>query len=202
MTLGLPRRQGIFDWGLAEVINSIEAYRRGVPTAPLKGFGCRRRGRGLVSEVFIVSQWLEGHVDGVEWLRQPGVDVEEFVLGAFDLIRVMHEKEVHHLDLWAANIMVDPHGGTYRAIDLENCYLGKTDFLAETLGFQFGFLYFRGLHSLLDEAHYDALVEQALSAYADIDRKRFQVVYQPCKHRHVGRKERGCIPQYGILPSD
>lgn len=203
VTFGQQRRQGGFDWAVQEVINSVEAYRRGVPTPPLKGFGCRYGSRRLVSEVFMVSEWLEGHVDGLTWLRRPNVDGEAFLRSIFALIQLMHDREVRHLDLWVANVMLDPQNPEApKVIDLENCYIGRTDFLAETLGFQFGFLFRREVHAKLDEARYDALVEQALNAYDGLDRERFRRVYEVSKRQHIGRKERSLIPRRGLLVVD
>lgn len=200
VTLGKPRRKGGFDWPIAELINTSEACRLGLPLPLLKGFGYRRKGLGLIEEVFLVSECLEGYVNGVEWLQQNGADVEIFLADAFNLLRELHDKEVFHLDLWAENFMVHPQAPRkLQVIDLENCHIGPAPYLAEVLSFQFGFLYQRCVKDYLDEVRYDQLVAGALSAYPAIDRQRFEEFFQVCKHAIVGRKERREILLRGVL---
>ncbi|HLD65077.1 MAG TPA: lipopolysaccharide kinase InaA family protein [Pseudomonas sp.] len=200
MTLGKARRKGGLDWPIAELINTSEAYRRGLAMPRLKGFGYRRVGHGLVTEIFLVSECLDGCLNGVEWLKRPEAEVETFLLDAFDLMRQQHEQQVFHLDLWVENLMLSPQNPrSLKVIDLENCHIGKATHFAETLGFQFGFLYQRCVLNYIDEARYDQLVNDALLAYPGLDRQRFDTFFHACKHVIVGRKERREILLRGVL---
>lgn len=199
-TLGLRRRDGGHIWPVAELLNSVEAFRRGAPVPRVVGFGYRRRGVRLVRELFLVSEMLDGHVNGLDWLQTPGADVEALLRQSFVLFRQLHEQEIFHLDLWLANIMLDPAcPERLKVVDLENCHIGATPFLAEALGFQFGFFYFRFVHQHIDEERYDQLVDDALQAYGDIDRERFARIYQAIKHRPINRKKRRGLVLQGRL---
>lgn len=203
VTLGRQRRRGGFDWLVAEFLNSVEARMRGVPMPRVKGIGYRRASSGLIKEVFLVSELLDGYVDGLEWLRRPGTDREVFLRRAFALMRLLYEKEVHHLDLWVGNLMVAVHEPqVLKVIDLENCYIGPTAYPEELLGFQFGFLYWRYVRDMVEESRYDALVQEALEAYGPLDEERFRRVYQVCKHQLTRRKVRHRLLHEGVLILD
>src|SRR5690606_228496 len=107
-TLGLRRRDGAHIWPVAELLNTVDAFHRGAPVPRVLGFGYRRRGVSLVRELFLVSEMLDGHVNGQDWLRGGEADVEAFVRSCFGLFHELHERQVFHLDLWLANIMLDP----------------------------------------------------------------------------------------------
>lgn len=200
VTLGMQRRGIGYDWPVAELINTLEAARLGAPVAGVKGFGYRRRGRRLVRELFLVSEMLDGYVNGLQWLEQPGSDVESFMVDAFGLILQLHGLGIHHLDLWAANIMLNPaRPHELRVVDLENCFIGPIDHAAEALGFQFGFLYFRFVKQFIDEARYDQLVEQAMTAHPGIDAQGFQAAYTLYKHKAISRKKRRALIIHGHL---
>src|SRR6218665_1457049 len=163
VTLGLQRRAGGYDWPIAELMNSVGAYRQGAPVPRLKGFGYLRRGRRLVRELFLISEVLDEHIDGKQWLGQPDMQIEPFLHAAFGLLGNLHAMQVCHLDLWAGNIMFNPaRPSVMKAVDLENCYIGRPVYLAELLGFQFGFLYLRLIKEHIGEARYDQLVAEAL----------------------------------------
>lgn len=191
VTLGLQRRAGGYDWPIAELMNTVGAHRLGAPVPRLKGFGYLRRGRRLARELFLISEMLDEHVDGKHWLGLPDQPIEPFLHGAFDLLHDLHAMQVCHLDLWAGNIMLDPARlGAMKAVDLENCYIGRPVHLAELLGFQFGFLYLRLVKDHIEEAHYDLLVAEALYRYPGLDQAKFHEVYAQCKHRQISRKKR------------
>lgn len=199
-TFGLQRRGTGYIWPVAELINSIEAYRLGAPVPRVIGFGYRRRGVRLVRELFMVSEMLDGHVDGLQWLKEPGIEIEPFLRRVFALFRRLHELQIFHLDLWAANVMFDPaRDDELRVVDLENCYIGTVPCFAEALGFQFGFFYFRFVRQYIDEARYDRLVSEALAAYPQIDTQRFASIYGASKSRHISRKKRRAIILHGTL---
>lgn len=191
VTLGMQRRVGGYDWPIAELINSASAWRQGAPVPRLRGFGYRRNGVRPVRELFLISDMLDGYVDGKFWLSQPQMQIEPFLQGAFALIRELHEKLVCHLDLWAGNVMLDPQRlAAMKVVDLENCYIGHPPYWSEALGFQFAFLYLRLVQDHIDEALYDHLVHAALSEYPGIDRVAFERVYSLCKHQQISRKKR------------
>lgn len=200
VTYGLQRRAGGYDWPVAELMNTVEAFQRGVPVPRLRGFGYRRRGARMVKELFLISDMLDGYVDGRQWLSHPHLQIDPFLRSAFALFRDMHDKQVSHLDLWVGNIMLHPQNpGELKVVDLENCYIGQPVHFPEVLGFQLGFLYFRMVKQYITEARYDQLVEEALQAYPDIDRQRFECVYQLCKHHQTSRKGRRKLLLNGTL---
>ncbi len=199
-TFGMQRSDGGHTWLVEELRNSVEAFRRGAPVPQVAGFGYQRRGRRLVREFFLVSEMLDGHVNGMEWIRRPGIDIESFLQSCFSLFKHLHDREIFHLDLWLANIMVDPaNPDQLRVVDLENCHIGAAPRYAETLGFQFGFFYFRFVREYLTEARYDELVSTALQAYGDIDGECFSRVYELAKHRPTCRKKRRLLISQGKL---
>lgn len=200
VTLGLQRRNIGYDWPVAELINTLEAARRGAPVAGVRGFGYRRRGRRLVRELFLVSEMLDGYVNGLHWLEQPGTCVATFLVDVFGLLLHLHGLGIHHLDLWAANIMLDPaQPGDLQVVDLENCFIGETAYAPEALGFQFGFFYFRFIKQFIDEARYDQLVSEVLAAHPGIDAPRFQAAYALYKHNTISRKKRRALIIHGRL---
>lgn len=199
-TFGVQRRGTGHIWPVAELINSIEASRRGAPVPRVMGFGYQRRGLRLVRELFLLSELLDSHVNGLHWLQEANGDIEPFLHNVFALFLQLHEREIFHLDLWAANVMLDPaHGGDLRVVDLENCYIGAMPYFSEALGFQFGFFYFRFVKQHISEARYDQLVAQALTAYEGLDRQRFDAIYSACKHRQISRKKRRLLILQGVL---
>ncbi len=199
-TFGVQRRGSGHIWPVAELINTIEASRRGAPVPRVMGFGYQRRGLRLVRELFLVSELLDSHVNGLHWLEEAGGDIESFLPKVFALFRQLHEREIFHLDLWAANIMLNPEdGGDLRVVDLENCYIGKLPYFPEALGFQFAFFYFRFVKQHISEERYDQLVAEALAAYEGLDMQRFDGVYSTCKHRQTSRKKRRSLILQGVL---
>ena len=199
-TLGLRRSDGGQMWLIEELRNSVEAFRRGAPVPKVTAFGYQRRGRRLIREFFLVSEMLEGHVDGMEWLRTPGVDIEQLLRSCFALFKQLHDRDIFHLDLWLANMMLDPrHPAQLYAVDLENCHIGATRYFSEVLAFQFGFLFFRFLHEHITEARYDELVADALAAYRNIDEKRFSQIYEVVKRKPISRKKRKLLVLQGVL---
>jgi hypothetical protein len=201
VTFGWRRRGGHYDWPVAELLNNLSASSQDSPTPKLRGFGIRRNSFGLVHEFYLITEALAGYQDARHALAQGQVEVATVVESIFNLMAELHSKNVHHLDLWCANIMLDPQGqAQIKAIDLENCYIGATDHLTQVLAFQFGFLYFEGLKHYLSEAEYDDLVEQALEYFTHVDRAVFAPIYATCKRRHISRKGRIKLLKYGQLP--
>lgn len=200
-TFGLQRSEGGYTWLVEELRNSIEAFRRGAPVPKVAGFGYQRRGRRLVQEFFLVSEMLEGHVNGMEWIQRPGIDIESFLLNCFSLFKQLHDREIFHLDLWLANIMVDPTKPDHqlRVVDLENCHIGAAPRYSETLGFQFGFFFFRFVRDYISEARYDELVTAALQAYGEVDEACFAHIYELAKRKPTCRKKRRLLISQGKL---
>lgn len=188
------------DWVIEELINTAEAHKRGAPVAPLVGFGYSKDRLGLMDDFFIITGLLEGYTDGWLWISTRPNQVETLIASAFELLHSLHQQGISHMDLWAANVMIPEHApGPAKAIDLENCFCRPTDFLSETLGFQFGFFYRREIYRFITEAHYDQLVDAALARYPGIDRERFNHCYQISKHEDVGRKSRRAVFLEGKL---
>lgn len=201
VTFGWRRRSGQYDWPVAELLNNLGAHNQGSPTPKLRGFGFRRSSLGLVHEFYLITEALAGYQDARHALASGEVDVLKAVESIFNLMVELHSKNVHHLDLWCANIMLDPQGqAQIKAIDLENCYVGATEHLSQVLAFQFGFLYYEGLKAYLSEEEYDELVKQALGYFSHIDLAVFMPIYSICKHRHISRKGRIKLLKRGHLP--
>ncbi|WP_433736494.1 lipopolysaccharide kinase InaA family protein [Pseudomonas putida] len=191
VTLGKPQRNGRFDWPLEELMNTLEAQRRGVQMPPLQGFGYTRDRLGLTQEYFILTRLLEDYIDGVQWLKRHPEHVETFILKAFELLGSLSRKDITHMDFWIGNIMVPKSTKKpLKAIDFENCFAGSTPHFSETLGFQLGFFYRREIYKFITEADYDRLVDEYLGQFCSLSRNKFDQVYRASKHEHVGRKQR------------
>ncbi|MGJ7518484.1 hypothetical protein ACSFE6_29610 [Pseudomonas baetica] len=191
VTLGKPQRNGRFDWPLEELMNTLEAQRRGVQMPPLQGFGYTRDRLGLTQEYFILTRLLEDYVDGVKWLKRNPENVGTFILKAFELLSSLSRKNITHMDFWIGNIMIPKSTHKpLKAIDFENCFAGSTAHLSETLGFQLGFFYRREIYKFITEADYDRLVDGYIGQFTGISRDKFDQVYLASKHEHVGRKQR------------
>ncbi|MGH8380624.1 lipopolysaccharide kinase InaA family protein [Pseudomonas sp.] len=202
VAFGSVKRQDLNDWVIEELVNTAEAHKRGARVAPLIGFGYSRGRLGLMDDFFIITELFTGHTDGWQWVNANPKQVETLIASAFELLRSLHQQGISHMDLWAANVMVpDEFPGPAKAIDLENCFCRPTAFINETLGFQFGYFYFRGIYRFITEARYDELVDAALTHYPDVDRERFKHCYQLSKHEHVGRKDRRAVFLEGKLKS-
>ncbi|HDS1693704.1 TPA: hypothetical protein QEM72_004284 [Pseudomonas putida] len=196
---GRAKRNGTYDWPLEELLNTREARRRGAPVPDLVGYGYSRSKLGLVQDFFLITRLLTGHVDGFKKVRNAPDSLERVIRASFELLHTLHSLGITHMDLWAANVML-PEQGSAQAIDMENCFFTPTDYLAETLGFQFGFFYFREIYRYVTEAAYDAQVAQALVRYfPDVDRDSFARVYEIAKHEEIGRMKRREIFQNGAI---
>lgn len=191
VTLGRAKSNGMYDWPVEEVLNTVVAYRRGAPTTPLAGFGYSKSPLGITQEYFILTELLNEHVDGITWVESAPDQIETFIRLAFRLLRSLHEKQITHMDFWANNVMVNTAPEhTPLAIDLENCFPGTSQFFSETLAFQFGFFYQRDIYRFITEAHYDQLVTAELATYQTIDHEAFEKIYRLSKHEKIGRKDR------------
>lgn len=193
----------MFDWPIEELINTTKAHRRGANVPGVVGYGYTRSRLGLMNDFVIITELLQGYTDGYQWMLAKPEDVERVIGAAFELLFSLNSSGIYHMDLWAANVMMCDAGvGATFAIDLENCFARETAFLSETLGFQFGFFYLREINQLIEEIRYDALVEQAIRRYNNVDGDCFAKAYEHCKHQHVGRKERREVFLRGrVIPS-
>lgn len=190
VTLGRQTSDGRYDWAVEELHNTLAASERGLPSPSVVGFGYIRRGLGLVDETLLLIELLDGYVDGQDWLEKNPDRVQWFVEHALVLLQHSNAKGIYHMDFSALNIMLNESAEEpLKVIDMENCFVGSTDYPTETLAFQMGFMYRRGLYKFITEADYDRLVYQALDT-AQVDRERFEALYGVCKHEVVGRKER------------
>lgn len=191
VTFGKPQRNGRFDWPLEELINTLEAQRRGVQMPPLQGFGYTKDRLGLTQEYFIITRLLDDHIDGVQWLKRNPENVETFILDAFELLSSLSHKNITHMDFWAGNIMIPQTPRTpLKAIDFENCFASQTNHQSETLGFQLGYFYRRDIYKFITEAAYDRLVDEYIRQIPGISKKKLNEVYLTSKHEYVGRKQR------------
>ncbi|WP_236410172.1 lipopolysaccharide kinase InaA family protein [Pseudomonas sp. S31] len=199
---GNPKRNGMYDWSLEELINTREAARRGAPVPKLEGFGYRRSKLGLIEDVFLITELLTDHVDGLTKVRAEPEAIHQVIEATFELLHALHSQGITHMDLWAANVML-PKSGKAQAIDLENSFSEATDYLNETLGFQFGFFYYREIYRYITEADYDAAVERGLAKwFPEVRRADFDRVYGAAKHEKIGRLERRAIFTHGIVESE
>ncbi|AEJ12028.1 MULTISPECIES: lipopolysaccharide kinase InaA family protein [Pseudomonas] len=198
---GRPKRNGLYDWSLEELINTHEASRRGARVPRLVGYGYSRSKFGLMQDFFLITELLGEHEDGLARIRNAPEAVHEVMAATFELLFDLHCLGITHMDLWAANVMM-PKQGKAKAIDLENSFSEPSNFFSETLGFQFGFFYFREIYRYITEADFDAAVECALAKYfPDVERSAFDRVYALAKHEDVGRLKRRKIFTHGVLKS-
>ncbi|MBF8669029.1 hypothetical protein IR012_01575 [Pseudomonas putida] len=201
MQRGRPKRNGMYDWSLEELINTREASRRGARVPRLVGYGYSRSRFGLMQDFFLITELLSGHEDGLARIRRAPEAVPQVIEAAFELLHALHCRGITHMDLWAANVML-PQQGKAQAIDLENSFSEPSNFFSETLGFQFGFFYYREIYRYITEADYDAAVECALAEYfPDVQRAAFNRVYALAKHEEIGRLKRREIFTRGVLES-
>ncbi|MGE8439402.1 MAG: hypothetical protein ACN6P2_22965 [Pseudomonas palmensis] len=199
-TRGTRKRCGMFDWPIEELINTAEAHRRGASVPGVVGYGYTRSRLGLMNDFVIITELLQNYTDGYQWMLAKPEEVERVIGAAFELLLSLNSSGIYHMDLWAANVMMCNDGvGATHAIDLENCFVQETEFLSETMGFQFGFFYLREVNGVVDEARYDELVNKALVAHTGVDKKRFTEVFQVAKHSHLGRKERRDVFARGLV---
>lgn len=187
---GSPKRNGMYDWSLEELINTREAALRGAPVPKLKDFGYRRSKLGLIQDVFLITEFLADHVDGLTLVREQPQAVHRVIEAAFELLHALHGQGITHMDLWAANVMLSEKGEA-QAIDLENSFSEPSQYLGEILGFQFGFFYRREIYRYITEADYDVVVERARAKYfSDVAPGNFEWIYELAKHEDIGRLER------------
>lgn len=199
-TLGIRRRSGLYDWALEELNNHTEAQKRTHLVPKLLGYGLIRQ-RWLVEEIFLNYEHLADWEDGYEWLCRNPSQVHQLTEAGIKLILQLNQKGIHHLDLWAGNMMLREDDLTnLKAIDLENCFIGDNPHASETLGFQLAFFYQHMLSGFISETLYDRLVEQQIAASMDLQRNRFDVFYSHFKHHGADRKERHRIPKTGLWP--
>ncbi|MBD8202654.1 lipopolysaccharide kinase InaA family protein [Pseudomonas viridiflava] len=190
VTLGRQTADGRYDWAVEELHNTLAASQRGIPSPSIIGFGYIRRGLGLVQETLLLTELLDGYCDGQDWLEQHPQRVQWFVEHALELLQRSNAKGIYHMDFSALNIMLDENNAEpMKVIDMENCFVGPTPYSAETLAFQTGFLYRRGLYKFITEADYDSLVHR-MTQCDDVEMSRFEALYDVCKHENIGRKER------------
>lgn len=200
VTLGRPKRSGRFDWPLEELMNTLIAAQRGMKTAQVVGFGMVKPRFGIVREFVLLTEYLDGHVNGLQWLRKHPQRTAEFISGCMNLLMDMHSRNLIHLDLWVANIMVpEAAEGAMRVIDMENVFTYPSRFNAQTLGLQLGFLYRKELSQFIDEASYDALVAGFLQQRPEVDAATFEPIYRACKHMALSHKTRRRIFLEGEL---
>lgn len=204
MTFGLKRRRGGLDWPIAELINSCEVSARSGGIPELLGFGYRLSAFGLVDEVYLLFNLLDGYVNGIEWLdRIKGnpADMESFLSNCIHLVASLHQRDIYHLDPWLENIMVHPdRPGELIPIDVENCFIGKPDAPFVVAGFQFGYMFQRGPMRLFSEERFDEMVRDVLKTYPAFEESHMEP-YTQCKRSWLGRKQRQLTP-YGVIKPD
>ena len=198
VTLNLRRRSGRWDWPIAELRNSRRANSI-TPLAPkLLGFSKIRNASGIVSEVVLIHQDLEGHINGAQWAKRYPHELTRLVPRLLNCITELNSMGIHHLDLWLGNFMLtDNPEPEVRVIDFENCFFKKTDYLPETLGYQLGLLYEYELHKYIDEETYDKFIHNHASQLSEEESNRFHVFFAYYKKHGAGRKERHLIPRSG-----
>ncbi|EJN32785.1 Lipopolysaccharide kinase (Kdo/WaaP) family [Pseudomonas sp. GM78] len=166
----------------------------------LMGYGFKKSRLGIIEEFFIITRLLDQHIDGLQWLERNPDEVDTLIKKSFAALGALHERRITHMDLWAANLMLDEQSSQpAKAIDLENCFHTPPQYPSETLGFQFGFLYHREIYRFITEARYDELAAKAIEAYKHLDPEKFKTFYQAGKHEKIGRKERRRIFLEGVL---
>jgi hypothetical protein len=193
LALGTQHRYGGFDWPLEEVLNTIVANQKNIPSPKIHGYGFIFNKFGFVEEIFLVFDFLDGYITGPHYAQSVGI--RPLVLRIMDLTCVMLKKGIVHMDFSGWNIMIPKNKDLLNAkvIDFEKCYIGNTDYIPEILGRHFGRIYrINANHeNFFDEADYDELVKKMVSDYGGVDYERFLRVYMIAKRRHSGRQDAG-----------
>lgn len=198
--LGRPKRSGRFDWPLEELMNTVTAAELGIDGARVYGFGLIKPKFGIVREFVLLTEFLDEHINGLQWLEKYPERACEFIERCLLLVASMNSKGFTHMDLWVANIMV-PQGQdlVLKVIDMENVFTRQSAFGSETLGLQLGFLYRKDLHRFIDEAQYDRLVSNFLLSCADVDAAAFERTYSASKHMKLSHRKRRRVFLEGVL---
>jgi hypothetical protein len=198
--LGRRKRSGRFDWPVEELLNTVIAAERGIGSARVIGFGMVKPRLGVIREFVLLTEFLDGHLNGLQWLEKHPEGADQFVKKCMDVIVGMNRSGFTHLDLWIANIMVpDEHEKALRIIDMENVFTRESAFHSETLGFQLGFLYRKDLHRYMCESRYDSMVSEFLREQADVDEAAFERIYTPSKQQKFSHRTRRKIFLQGKL---
>lgn len=200
IAFGRPKRSGRYDWPVEELLNSYIAAERGAETARVVAFGVVTARFGVVQDYVFLTEFLDDHLNGLQWLERNPERAPDLVKACMKLIMDMHGLRLTHLDLWIANVMVPEQTlNSLRVIDLENVFTRQSDFNADTLGFQLGFLYRKELYRFIDEQAYDGLVAEFLAEQSHVDRAAFQRTYSVSKHNKLSHKRRRSIFLEGKL---
>lgn len=198
--LGRRKRSGRFDWPLEELLNTFVAAELGINGVKVIGFGMVKPKFGIVRDFVLLTEFLEQHLNGLQWLERHPENAVEFVQRCMDLIVSMNDRGFTHLDLWIANIMVPgDRDQPLRVIDMENAFTRQPAFTAETLGLQLGFLYRKDLHRFIDEALFDNIVNEFMRDRAAVDGEAFERMYAISKHRKLSHRKRRKVFLKGIL---
>lgn len=205
ISLGLPFPGKGLDWELAELVNTLKLGELGIPSPRLLGYGYRSKA-GLVDTLCLISEHLEGYLNGAEWLEARPERAGELLESICDAILEMHRKQVYLLDMWLGNIMLTAEAPQeLKLIDFESCCFGESRYTDEVLGLIFGQLYYGTLKStfkdFLSEADFDRNTEKYLAQLPEIDRERFYPAYEAAKFKIVNRKERRKIFERGLKDS-
>lgn len=204
MTFGVKRRRGGLDWPIAELINSCEVMSRSGGLPDLLGFGYRLSNLGLVEEVYLFFDLLEGYVNGIDWLesiKEKPDEVEEFLSDCVQLIASLNQLNIYHLDPWLENIMLHPDRPRELVpIDVENCFIGAPEAPFVVAGFQYGYMFQRGPMRVFSEERFDDMVREVLETYPGFEEVHMEP-YAQCKRSWLGRKQRQLTP-YGVIQAD
>ncbi|MDZ7888479.1 MAG: hypothetical protein U5M72_04150 [Pseudomonas sp.] len=197
-TFNLKRQNGLYDWPIAELHNNIIINKITDQAPALIGHAIRTGRTGLSKDVVLIFECLDKHIDGLLWIKKNPSRINEFVDSMLELIILLNNQGIVHLDLWARNVMLPEDSiSPIKLIDLENCPIGHTRYPSETLGFQFGFLFHHTLKKYIDEKNYDSIIENKISALNWLNLEKFSQKYEHFKHAHACRKKRQLITQKG-----
>lgn len=198
--LGRRKRSGRYDWPVEELVNTVLAAERGIEGAQVIGFGIVKPRFGIVQKFVLLTEYLDEHLNGLQWLEKHPDKACDFIQRCMQLIVRMNDCGFTHLDLWVANIMVPPTPHTsLRVIDMENVYARQSSFYSQALGLQLGFLYRKEVQRFVDETSYDNIVSKFLVEYKGIDRAAFDEFYTLSKHRKLSHRKRRKIFLDGTL---
>ncbi|MDR1646717.1 MAG: hypothetical protein LBR88_01585, partial [Zoogloeaceae bacterium] len=128
LTLGKFGQYGSLDWPLEEIRNTVAVNALGIESPLLRGYGVLRGKWGLVEEVHLLFDFLEGYTSCNLFLdasNDKAKDLKTLNARFFDLIYQMHQKGVAHLDLSPKNVMLPTDGNIHAAqvIDFEICHI-------------------------------------------------------------------------------
>lgn len=188
-TFGIYRR-GMLERSLEEISNLLKSQACGL-TPKIYAFGYRKNMLGLVSNVFIIQECLEGAINLEEYLRASPQKVEQIATQFIRTVKSAVSRGVVHLDPWARNVMTTPDLSRAWLVDLEYCRVGEKNWCVEqALGFSCCHFFLAGICDYLSWPEYRKLVLDICSSSVELDLQRLSSFLDDFHANERSRKQR------------